>query len=126
MDLTQIRDRIDQLDRQIAALLTERMDITNEVAAYKIEHNLPVYHPEREKQVRERLGEVEKLLNEAGIEACMTENIEKDALQKFSFVSPMERYDCHSHFKCLWHRRKNTAKVGLHGDRRLCLYFFND
>ena len=33
MDLTQIRDRIDQLDRQIAALLTERMDITNEVAA---------------------------------------------------------------------------------------------
>lgn len=49
MDLTQIRDRIDQLDRQIAALLTERMEITNEVAAYKIEHNLPVYHPDREK-----------------------------------------------------------------------------
>ena len=46
-------------------------------------------NPEREKQVRERLGEVEKLLNEAGIEACMTESIEKDALQKFSFVSPM-------------------------------------
>lgn len=60
MDLTQIRDRIDQLDRQIAALLTERMDITNEVAAYKIEHNLPVYHPDREKQVIEKVSALTK------------------------------------------------------------------
>ena len=60
IDLTQIRDRIDQLDRQIAALLTERMDITNEVAAYKIEHNLPVYHPEREKQVIEKVSALTK------------------------------------------------------------------
>lgn len=46
-------------------------------------------NPEHEKQVIERLGEVEKLLNAAGAEAHMTENIQKDALQKFSFVSPM-------------------------------------
>ena len=54
--------------------------------------------PEHEKQVIERLGEVEKLLNAAGAEAHMTENIQKDALQKFSFVSPMGAaglyYDC--------------------------------
>ena len=56
MNLKQICDRIDQLDRQIAALLTERMEITNEVAAYKIEHSLPVYHPEREKQVIEKVS----------------------------------------------------------------------
>ena len=55
MDLTQIRDRIDQLDRQLAELWTERMEITDEVAAYKIEHSLPVYHPEREKQVIEKV-----------------------------------------------------------------------
>lgn len=45
--------------------------------------------PAHEKQVKERLSEVERLLNEAGIEAHLTENIQKDALQKFSFVSPM-------------------------------------
>ena len=35
------------------------------------------------------LLEVEKKLKDAGIEACYSMNIEKDALQKFSFVSPM-------------------------------------
>ena len=51
MNLEQIRTRIDQLDREIARLLTERMEITNEVAAYKKANNLPIYHPEREQQV---------------------------------------------------------------------------
>lgn len=41
------------------------------------------------KLVEERLGEVERILNQAGIEAHKTEHIRKDALQKFSFVSPM-------------------------------------
>ena len=35
MDLTQLRERIDQIDRQVAALLTERMGISEEVAACK-------------------------------------------------------------------------------------------
>lgn len=55
MDLTQLRERIDQIDRQVAALLTERMGISEEVAAYKKANNLPVYHPEREKQVIEKV-----------------------------------------------------------------------
>lgn len=55
MDLEQIRKRIDQLDREIAQLLTERMEITNEVAAYKKANNLPIYHPERERQVIEKV-----------------------------------------------------------------------
>lgn len=33
--------------------------------------------------------EIEQLMNEAGIETHYTENIVRDALQKFSFVSPM-------------------------------------
>ncbi len=55
MDLEQIRKRIDQLDYEIAHLLTERMEITNEVAAYKKANNLPIYHPERERQVIEKV-----------------------------------------------------------------------
>lgn len=55
MNLEQIRTRIDQLDREIARLLTERMEITNEVAAYKKANNLPIYHPEREQQVIDKV-----------------------------------------------------------------------
>ncbi len=37
----------------------------------------------------QRMAEIEQRLNGAGIDACYSENIEADGLQKFSFVSPM-------------------------------------
>lgn len=40
-------------------------------------------------QMEERLREIEAMLNKAGIEAHYSEDIERDALQKFSFVSPI-------------------------------------
>lgn len=39
--------------------------------------------------LKERLKGIEDVLNRAGIEAHFTQTIAKDALQKFSFVSPM-------------------------------------
>ena len=50
LDLSQLRQCIDQLDHEIARLMTERMEISGKVAAYKKANNLPIYHPEREKQ----------------------------------------------------------------------------
>ena len=44
MDLEEIRKEIDQLDRQIAQLLTRRMECSNEVAAFKKANGLPIYH----------------------------------------------------------------------------------
>ena len=49
LDLSQLRQRIDQLDHEIARLLTERMEISGKVAACKKANNLPIYHPERGK-----------------------------------------------------------------------------
>ena len=69
MNLEQIRTRIDQLDREIARLLTERMEITNEVAAYKKANNLPIYHPEREQQVIDKV-------------CALTEEVYRPALQQ--------------------------------------------
>lgn len=54
-DLTALRERIDVLDHEIARLLTERMEVTDAVAAFKAANNLPVYHPERERQVIEKV-----------------------------------------------------------------------
>ena len=51
MDLTQCREKIDELDRQLVALFAERMETAAQVAAYKKEHGLPVLDASREEQV---------------------------------------------------------------------------
>jgi chorismate mutase len=49
--LGQCRERIDEVDRRIVALLNERTDIVEEIGRIKGEAQLPVYEPKREDQV---------------------------------------------------------------------------
>ena len=56
MNLEEIRLIIDQLDKEITALLVKRMEVTKDVAAYKKANGLPIYHPEREKKVIEKVS----------------------------------------------------------------------
>ena len=58
MDITQLREKIDNIDDQLVELFTQRMEITRDIAAYKKENNLPIYVPARERQ---KLQEVAKL-----------------------------------------------------------------
>ena len=58
MDITQLREKIDNIDDQLVNLFTQRMEITRDIAAYKKENNLPIYVPARERQ---KLQEVAKL-----------------------------------------------------------------
>lgn len=58
MDITQLREKIDNIDNQLVELFTQRMEITRDIAAYKKENNLPIYVPARERQ---KLQEVAKL-----------------------------------------------------------------
>ncbi|HEX4838129.1 MAG TPA: chorismate mutase [Solirubrobacteraceae bacterium] len=48
------RERLDELDEQIARLLGERFDVCREVACHKREHGIPMMQPERVAHVRER------------------------------------------------------------------------
>ncbi len=57
MDLTSLRGEIDRIDQELLALFEERMDIVREVAQYKKEQGLPIFHPEREQQVLDRAAE---------------------------------------------------------------------
>lgn len=50
-DLQKSREKINQIDREIADLFDERMHISTEVARYKMETGKPIFDPEREKQV---------------------------------------------------------------------------
>lgn len=54
MDLQQCRDRIDELDGELAALFIERMETVQDVARYKLAHGLPVYQRDREDAVLEK------------------------------------------------------------------------
>ena len=45
VDLKESRDKIDKIDRQIAALFEERMQVATDVAAYKRSTGKKVYDP---------------------------------------------------------------------------------
>ena len=53
--LKPLRDRIDEIDRQLIALLNQRAQIALDVGEVKKEYNAPVFRPEREQQVIARL-----------------------------------------------------------------------
>ncbi len=50
-DLTQYREQIDRIDRQLADLFQQRMDVVDRVGQYKLARNMPVLDVQREQQV---------------------------------------------------------------------------
>ena len=55
MDLQKSRSDISQIDEQIVSLFQKRMAISKEVAKYKKENRLPIYDPERERAILNRV-----------------------------------------------------------------------
>ena len=55
MDLSDYREKIDSVDKQIVKLFSERMDIAAQIAQYKKENGKPIADPVRE---REKLFEI--------------------------------------------------------------------
>ena len=73
--LKQFRDQIDHIDRQLADLFQQRMDVVDQVGQYKLERNLPVLDAKREEQVLEAKA---KLARDEGMSAdlaALFENI---------------------------------------------------
>jgi len=58
MELDALRDRLDILDERILSLLSERAKVIIQVADFKRQHNMPIYVPEREGSIIERLRTV--------------------------------------------------------------------
>ncbi|WP_026653204.1 prephenate dehydratase [Butyrivibrio proteoclasticus] len=69
MDLKELRQEIDVVDKQIVELFEKRMDIASQVADYKIENGKKVFDPEREQQ---KIASVKQLahsdFNKVGVE----------------------------------------------------------
>lgn len=54
MDLSTIREQIDSIDSQLAQLFLQRMELVEQVARYKLAHDLPVLQSDREQAVIEK------------------------------------------------------------------------
>lgn len=50
-NLKEIRNKINDLDKEMLDLFTKRMKLSKEVIEYKIKNNLPILDQEREKEV---------------------------------------------------------------------------
>lgn len=68
LDLTELRDQIDEIDSQIVKLFEARMAVSQKVAGYKIETGKPVFDSKREKEKLETLcGQATSEFNSTGI-----------------------------------------------------------
>ena len=72
-DLSELRQEIDAIDRQLVALFEQRMAVTRQVGEYKLAQGLPVLDRSREEQVL--AGKVALLQNE-GLAADVTDLFE--------------------------------------------------
>ena len=57
MELNELRNEINQIDDELLKLFLRRMEVTDQVADYKREHNLPIYQPQREREVLKKVAE---------------------------------------------------------------------
>ena len=95
--LNELRKEIDKIDEELLTLLNKRMEIVKKVGELKNSTNAPIYRPEREKEIINRLTKISKsqngLLKKEDIEAIFLEifatsrNLERT--ERVAFLGPM-------------------------------------
>ncbi len=98
--LKELRDKIDSIDNKLLDLLNERMSIVKEVGDLKNSSNAPIYRPEREKEIIDRLYEISKtkgyLLDKDSIEAIFLEifaiSRSLERKERIAFLGPYGTY----------------------------------
>ena len=86
-ELKALRNEIDKIDNEILSLLNKRMEIVKKVGELKNNTNAPIYRPEREKEIIERLTKLSKSQN--GI--LGRDEIEAIFLEIFAVSRSLER-----------------------------------
>ena len=73
--IDKLRKKIDRIDNKITDLLNLRAKIIVEIGKIKKNLNIEVYHPQREKEILERLKKRSNILTHVSIEAIWKEII---------------------------------------------------
>lgn len=98
MELEKLRKEIDLLDEALLHTLQKRMSVVSQIGRLKEKSSAPIYRPEREKEIIERLSKLAKdgLLKKSAIEAIFLEifavsrNLERS--QRVSYLGPLGSY----------------------------------
>lgn len=92
MDLMSLREQIDAVDREIAALYERRMELSGKVAEYKIETGMPVFDRRREE---EKISSVREMMreegNRSGIEALFRQIMAASRRRQYDILQEPDR-----------------------------------
>ncbi len=58
MNLDNMREQLNDIDSNLVQLFCKRMNIAKDIAKYKSENNLPIFHRDREREIFERMTEM--------------------------------------------------------------------
>lgn len=106
VELSELRDQIDAVDKQILDLLSQRLALVEKVGEVKSEHGLPIYAPDREAaMLASRRLEAEK----KGVPPQLIEDILRRTMRE-SYASEKD-----SGFKCLKPDLGSVVIIGGHG-----------
>ncbi|WP_104402910.1 bifunctional chorismate mutase/prephenate dehydrogenase [Vibrio penaeicida] len=106
VELNELRDQIDLVDKQMVDLLAQRLALVEKVGEVKSQHGLPIYVPEREAtMLASRREEAEK----QGVPPQLIEDILRRTMRE-SYTSEKD-----SGFKCLNPELGSVVIVGGHG-----------
>ncbi|OIQ24438.1 bifunctional chorismate mutase/prephenate dehydrogenase [uncultured Vibrio sp.] len=106
VELNELRDQIDAVDKQILDLLAQRLSLVEKVGEVKSEHGLPIYAPDREAaMLASRRNEAEK----KGVPPQLIEDILRRTMRE-SYASEKD-----SGFKCLNPELRSVVIVGGKG-----------
>ncbi|MEZ8033895.1 bifunctional chorismate mutase/prephenate dehydrogenase [Vibrio crassostreae] len=106
VELNELRDQIDAVDKQMLDLLAQRLALVEKVGEVKSEHGLPIYVPEREAaMLASRRQEAEKI----GVPSQLIEDILRRTMRE-SYASEKD-----SGFKCLNPELRSVVIVGGNG-----------
>ncbi|MEZ8013334.1 MULTISPECIES: bifunctional chorismate mutase/prephenate dehydrogenase [Vibrio] len=106
VELNELRDQIDAVDKQMLDLLAQRLALVERVGEVKSEHGLPIYVPEREAaMLASRRQEAEKI----GVPPQLIEDILRRTMRE-SYASEKD-----SGFKCLNPELRSVVIVGGNG-----------
>jgi chorismate mutase len=86
-ELDQIRERIDDVDRRLVALLAERAQLVEEVVHYKRSNRMAVVDRGREDRMLARIAEVAK---DAGLDPRVAQQVLRTIIDGFTLLEVEE------------------------------------
>ncbi|HET6874142.1 MAG TPA: chorismate mutase [Acidimicrobiales bacterium] len=87
MDLSEIRERIDDVDQRLVRLLAERARLVDEVVRYKRTNHMAVVDRAREDRMLERIA---GLATEAGLDPRVAQQVLRTIIDGFTLLEVEE------------------------------------